>query len=420
MDQQLAQGEMPQSQVGQAESAPPTPRPFWKRRPVVIVGTCLAAVLFFLGLHYLIQSFTHQSTDDAFITTDITAIAPRIAGQVARVFVDDNQIVKAGEALVQIDPGDYEVQVAQKQAAMAASDANINLLLASIDLLKAQVATADATARQFEAEAAADQATAEKAATDLQRAEDLGRKNIISPQEYDAAKAAAISTQATLRSGQEKAASNRFKVAEAQAQLEAGRRAWERAQAQSKQSLADVEQAQLNLSYTRIVAPVDGRVTRKAVSDGDYVQVGQRLLALVPNEVWVTANFKETQLRNIHPGQPVHVSIDSGGSFPAHVDSIQAGSGAAFSLLPPENAVGNFVKVVQRVPVKIVFDHPPQTSHVLGPGMSAEPSVRTASFEVPGAIVAIAALVLALLLGALWWRTATRPESGSAKQANRG
>ncbi|HZL43312.1 MAG TPA: HlyD family secretion protein [Verrucomicrobiae bacterium] len=411
---------MPRSQVGQAETAPPAPTPFWKRPAVVIVGTCLAALVFFLGLHYLVQSFTHESTDDAFLSVDVTAIAPRIGGQVARVFVNDNQIVKTGEPLIQIDPRDYEVQVAQKQAAMVASEANVNLLLASIDLLKAQVATADATARQFEAEAAADKATAEKAQTDLQRAEDLRRKNIISPQEYDAAKAAATSTEATLRSGQEKAASNRLKVAEAQAQLEAGRRAWERAQAQSKQSLADVQQAQLNLSYTHIVAPVDGRVTRKAVSDGDYVQVGQRLLALVPNEIWITANFKETQLRNIRPGQPVHVSIDSGGAFPAHVDSIQAGSGAAFSLLPPENAVGNFVKVVQRVPVKIVFDHPPQTSHVLGPGMSVEPSVRTASFEVSGAVLALVALVLALLLGSLWWRAATRAESGKAKPVTRG
>ena len=422
MDQQQMQDEMSRTQAGRAGAMPPSRPSFWKRRPVVILGTCGLALIFFLGLDYLNVSFTHESTDDAFLSADAAAISPRISGQVAGVHVTDNQIVKAGEALVDIDPRDYEAQVAQKQAALAASESNVGLLLASIDLFRAQVATAESTAKQFEAEAAAEQATAEKAATDLIRAEDLRRKNIISAQEYDAAKATATSAQATLRSDQEKATSNRLKVNEAQAQLQAGEKAWERSQAQEKQSQADLQLAQLNLSYTHIVAPVDGRVTHKAVADGDYVQAGQHLLALVPNQIWVIANFKETQVKSIHPGQPVLVGIDSvkGGPFPARVDSIQAGSGAAFSLLPPENAVGNFVKVVQRVPVKIVFDQPPQTSHVLGPGMSVEPFVKVASFEFPEAAITLAAAILAIIAGWLWWRAASRDQPGPATQPDRG
>jgi membrane fusion protein (multidrug efflux system) len=173
-----------------------------------------------------------------------------------------------------------------------------------------------------------------------------------------------------------------------------------------------VQQAELNLSYTRITAPAAGRVTRKAVEDGDYVQVGQRLMALVPRELWVTANFKETELQNIRTNQPVHLYIDSVGSraFRGHVESTQAGSGAAFSLLPPENAVGNYVKVVQRVPVKIVFDEPVETGHVLGPGMSVVPYVQTAESDIPDVIIALVAGILALVPGFFWWKAANRQE----------
>ena len=379
---------------------------FWKRRPVIAIGTVMLGTLLFLGLHFLARSFTHESTDDAFLSANVVALAPRVAGQVKRVYVDDNQPVKAGELLVEIDPADYEVQLAQKQAAQVAAEANVRLLEASINLLATEVATAEATAKQSEAEAEADQARAGQANSDLKRAEDLIRKNTISPQEFDSAKAAAAAADATLKAGREKASSDRSKIAESQAQLEAGRRAWQRAQAQAHQAEADVRQAKLNLSYTRLTAPQEGRVTHKAVEEGDYVQVGQRLLALVPAEVWVTANFKETQLQRIQPGQPVKIEVDSigGRTFAGHVDSIQAGSGAAFSLLPPENAVGNFVKVVQRVPVKITFDKPVEAGHALGPGMSVVPHVRVKGFEVPDPVVAVVAGLLALSLGYLWWR----------------
>ena len=381
---------------------------FWKRRPVVVAGSGVLAVLLFFALHYVAESFTRESTDDAFISADIVSLASRIAGQVTRVCVRDNQAVQAGDPLVEIDPRDYEMLVRQKKEGLAASETNVKLLQASIEWLGTQVITAEATARQSEAQAAADQANADKANADLKRAEELVHKNTISAQEYDTAKAAAVSANATLEASREKAVSDRSKISETKAQLEAGRRAWERAQAQERQSQVDVQQADLKLSYTHIVAPQAGRVTRKAVEAGDYVQVGQRLLALVPDEVWVTANFKETQLQRIRTRQPVRIAIDSvsGRTFAGHVESIQSGSGSAFSLLPPENAVGNFVKVVQRVPVKILFDDPLPSEHVLGPGMSVVPSVRVVRLDVPDGLVAVVAVLLAAGIGILWWRKA--------------
>lgn len=383
---------------------------FWKRRGIIVIGTVLLALLFFLALGYLVTSFTHETTDDAFLSADVVAIAPKVSGRVKKVYVDGNQNVKAGDLLVEIDPRDFQMELDQKKAAQAAAEANVKMIEASIELLGTQVTTAQATARQSEAEAVADQATADKAATDLKRAQDLIQQKTISPQEFDSAKAAAIAAQATLKAGQEKADSDRAKISEAKAQLAAGQRAWDRAKAQAKQAGVDVRQADLNLSYTRVTAPTDGRVTRKAVEDGDYLQVGQRLMALVPHEVWVTANYKETQLKNIRPGQPVKISIDSlgGQTFDGQVNSIQAGSGAAFSLLPPENAVGNFVKVVQRVPVKITFNAPVESEHVLGPGMSVVPAIRVTSFEIPEFVILIVAVVLALVVGVLWWHAANR------------
>ena len=151
-------------------------------------------------------------------------------------------------------------------------------------------------------------------------------------------------------------------------------------------------------------------MTKKAVEEGDYIQVGQKLLALVPRDLYVTANFKETQVEHIRPGQPVKITVDSAGdrAFTGHVESIMAGSGARFSLLPPENAVGNYVKVVQRIPVKILFDEPVEAGHVLGPGMSVVPSVKVQGYEISETVVVIAAAVMALVVGLLWWRAAGR------------
>lgn len=383
---------------------------FWRRPWVIVAGTVLLGAAFFLGLGYLAESFTHETTDDAFLDAHVVAVAPKVAGRVRQVPVADNQEVAAGALLVEIDPKDLQVQLDQKQAAVGAAQANVELIKASVELFRTQIATAEAAAKQSGAEAAASEASSQLAAANLKRGQELFGNRTISQQEFDALKATATAAEANLRAAREKAASDQSRIGQAQAQLEAGRRGYERAEAQTRQAELDAKAAELNLSYTRVYAPEAGRVTKKAVVAGDYVQIGQNLMALVPDQLFVTANFKETQLTDLRTNQPAKVSIDamSDRTFNAHVDSIMAGSGAQFSLLPPENAVGNYVKVVQRVPVKLVFDEPLPPGHVLGPGMSVEPSVRVANFEIPEFWVGLAALFLAVICGVLWWRVGRR------------
>ncbi len=400
----------------------PRKNSFWKRPAVILLGTVVVGFLLFLGLRYLAESFTHESTDDAFLDGDITSLAPKVAGQVKSVYVTSNQRVKAGDVLLEIDPRDLAVQMDQKRAAFDSARANLKLILSSLDLLRKQIETAEATAKQAEAEAAASEAAAAKATADLKRADQLIQQKTISPQEFDSARAAAVSAQASLNAAREKAVSDKSKIAEVNAQLATGTEAYHRAEAQAHQSELDVQQADLNLSYTRMTAPQDGQITRKSVAAGDYVQVGQRLMALVLRNIWVTANFKETQLKKIRPNQPVRITIDSiaGRSFSGRVESIQAGSGARFSLLPPENAVGNYVKVVQRVPVRILFDAPIDAEHVLGPGMSVVPSVRVKSCQIPQVVMLLVVLVLAIIIGLVWWTMAQRSDKQNvnAKREN--
>jgi len=253
------------------------------------------------------------------------------------VRVDDNQLVKKGDVLVEIDPSDFQVALAQARANLAK-----------------------------------DKATLIQANANKERAQDLFTKKVISTQERDTNVATSESSKASVEANE-----------------------------------AAVEQAQLNLGYAKIKAPIDGYVTKKAVTTGDYVQVGQALMSLVPPRVWVIANFKETQLRSMRPGQPATVSIDAYQELKlhGHVDSIQAGSGAAFTLLPPENATGNYVKVVQRVPVKIVLDDQQNLQRVLGPGMSVVPTVYVGGEVGAARKVAIGAIILAagVILGAVLW-----------------
>ena len=377
---------------------------------MILGGTILLGGLLFLGLRYVARSLTHESTDDAFLDGDIISVAPKVSGQVSQVHVTSNQKVQANQLLVEIEPRDLAVQAEQKKAAMESSHANLKLIESSLGLFRAQIVTAQALAKQSDAEAVAAEATTAKANADLKRAEELMRKNTISPQEFDTAKTAAAAAEANLQAAREKTASDRSKIAEVEAQLRAGERGYERAEAQQRQSALDAQQAELNLSYARIPAPADGQVTRKAVEPGDYIQVGQRLMALVLGNLWVTANFKETQLKRIRPRQPVKITIDSMPDrvFAGYVESIQAGSGARFSLLPPENAVGNYVKIVQRVPVRIFFDGPIKSEHVLGPGMSVVPSVHVTNYDISELIIAMVAIVLAALFGLIWWRMANR------------
>ena len=360
-------------------------------------ATGVLAVLLFFGLDYLVTAFTHESTDDAFIAAHVVSIAPRVAGQVSTVHVLDNQMVRSNDLLVEIDPAGYSTTAAQKQSSADAQEANYKAFLAGLDLMSVKVATAEATADQSKADADAAEATDTRAQADFQRSRELRKQDTISSQEFDAAQAAAKEADANLIAARQKAVADASKINEAKAQLDATKAGVGMALAQFRQAQTTVQSAQLDLSYTKIFAPCDGRVTRKAVESGNYVQVGQQLMSIAPVDVWVIANFKESQLKKMKPGQLAFVTIDALGGriFRAHVDSVQAGSGAAFSLLPPENATGNYVKVVQRVPVKILFDEPRPADRTLGPGLSVTPSVHVSGFEIPGWVIALLAIVSA-------------------------
>jgi membrane fusion protein, multidrug efflux system len=398
----------PPAQLNPTPSAPSQPAPEKKNNgarlqklnsPVFIWLAAIAlAVLLFFGLALLVDALTQESTDDAFIAGHIVSIAPRISGQVSAVYVLDNQMVHSNDLLIEIDPSDYSTMLSQKQAAQNSSDSNFKAAVAGYKLMEVKVTTAEATVRESKADADAAAATAARAKADFARAQTLRTNETISAQEFDQAKEATDQAEADFNSAKQKADADESKVSEARAQLEAAKAEADAVFSQLNESKTAVDTAQLNLSYTKIFAPSDGRVTRKQVEVGDYLQTGQQIFSIVPTEVWVVANFKESQLKKMKPGQNALVAIDAlgGRKFRAHVDSVQAGSGAAFSLLPPENATGNFVKVIQRVPVKIIFDDALPADHTIGPGLSVTPSVQVSSFNFPDWVIALIAIVLAV------------------------
>jgi len=395
------------------------------RQRLIVGGVILLAAL--LGLYLYFHN--RESTDDAQVDGHITPIAAKIYGRVAKVQVNDNQAVKAGQILVQLDPADYQAALDEAKGALAlaegearsagvdvprtsedtasgTSSAQAQLAGARADLMRAQATyeqsqTADLAYAQANIEKS--RANAQLAKADLARYLPLMEKGEISKQQYDAAKANADATAGALNADEQKLVQAQRNVEISRAQLDASkarvlqaeagvatahadvkRVAMRSADAQAKlakvdQSRAQVEAAQLNLSYCGVVAPIDGVVTHKQVEDGQIVQQGQGLMVIVPlQDVWVTANFKETQLRKMRAGQKAYVEVDTyGKTFPGRVDSIAGATGAVVSLLPPENATGNFVKVVQRIPVKIVLDPIPANEAVLRPGMNVDATVIT-------------------------------------------
>lgn len=395
------------------------------QRLAILGGVVLIAAIVGLFLYY----HNRESTDDAQIDGHITPIASKIYGKVASVLIDDNQAVKAGQSLVKIDPRDYQAAVDQAKAALdlaegearsagvdvprtvenvasGNSSADAQLLGAMADVARMQATyeqaqTADLAFAQ--ANVNKSMANAALAQADLARYKPLMERDEISKQQYDAAKANADATASALKADQEKLSQAQRNVEVVKAQLDvakarvlqagAGVRAahaddkqvgMRTADAQAKvakvaQARASLDAAQLNLSYTDVVAPVNGVATHKQVEPGQIVQAGQGLLVVVPlQDVWVTANFKETQLKYMKPGQKAEVKVDTYGmTFSGHVDSIAGATGGVLSLLPPENATGNYVKVVQRIPVKIVLDPIPPDKAVLRPGMNVDATVIT-------------------------------------------
>ena len=421
----------------------------WSTAAMILVGLAV-------GIPFYLHAIRYVSTDDAFINGSIVPVSPRVAGHVAKVYVNDNQRVKAGDLLVDLDPRDYQARLDAARASLQADEAVNRARQIDVQLIKttaaaavdeavaavassramvqnaqalaaaaksqhheavAKVAFAKASLAQSRAEFEAAQAKYRQTAQDLERYRQMARSNTISPQQLDhaltaertaaaeqeaagskvktqqsmvqQAEAALKASEDNVRQAQAQVAARQAQLEQATARLTSARTAptlvaksnsqADEARADTEKSRAEVEQARLNLSYTHIRAPADGFVTGKNVDPGAFVQQGQSLMAIVSPQVWVTANFKETQLTHMRPGQPATVAVDTypGTVFHGHVDSIQRGTGSRFSLLPPENATGNFVKVVQRIPVKIVFDRPEELARQeLVPGMSVVPEVN--------------------------------------------
>lgn len=349
--------------TGDGDHAPQAPMPRWKKLLYWAVGLLVLAALTVAGVLYWLHARHFESTDDAFIDGYISQIAAQVPGRVTRIAFADNQQVKAGQVLVELDPRDYQVRLDQAVAQRAEA-------AAQADQARAQVGLQQANADQAAANVRVTEADLQQAQTDLARYRAIDPK-AVTKQQLD-------TSASTVRSAEARLDANRQAVAAAKAQVDAQRAAVAAADASVKQADVAVENARLQLSYTRVAAPTDGQATKRTVDLGNYVNPGQSLLAVVPNTLWVTANFKETQLALMHPGQPVRVRVDACPDLDisARVDSFQAGSGSVFSSLPAENATGNYVKVVQRVPVRITFDGKQDLSRCrMAPGMSVTPRV---------------------------------------------
>ena len=463
VDEELVQTNMPEDSAGTGSKvveghddrkAETATRPLYKRPAVLAMAAIVLIIGAMIGLRYWLYARAHESTDDAFIDGHIIQISPKASGYVAKVYVTDNQQVKAGDLIVELDGRDYQARLEQAKAALDAGLAKQNEARTNVSLTRATsaasiqqaratvrqarsgvessragaaslrskasqaesaISTAQANLEQARAQVLAAKAEAVRSNADVERYRALFAKDEVSKQQLDQAAATARTANAELDSARQRVVAATAQVNEARsaqgAAVETARQAQtqiggaqagvgealgrlaqantapqqvavsqaqsETARATTDQLRAAVEQAELELSYTKIYATETGRVTRKSVEEGALVQIGQPLLAIVPGNVWVTANFKESQIGRMVAGQAVDLSVDAYPDkvFKGHVDSIQAGTGARFSLIPPENATGNYIKVVQRVPVKIVFDEPPDPKHLLAPGMSVVPEV---------------------------------------------
>ena len=301
----------------------------------VLVPSITGIIFLICGLFYAVHTVYYKSTDDAFIEGHVITVAPRVSGPVLHLNIEDNQDVKKGDLLLEIDPNDYQAKLRETKAkleeakaALVSADNQMTKSLSDLDFAK----------------------------NDYERYSKMRDKGISSKQDYEA---------------------SLNKLTAAEANNNSARARYDEIQSSIKKLEAEVEQDELNLSYTKIYAASDGKITNRSVEEGNYVQVAQPMFAIVPEKMWIVANFKETQLANMKPGQPVKIKIDTygGKKFQGKVDSIQRSTGARASLFPPENAVGSYVKIVQRVPVKIVFTEDISKYNIV-PGMSVVPEVK--------------------------------------------
>lgn len=404
----------PQQQPDQKRVVEETPEKKSRRRMIIII---VVAILAAIAIFFYWRSTFTEDTDDAQVDGNLYQVSSRVAGQVVQVDVEEQQTVHKGDPIAEVDPRDFQVAVEQAEANLqnAKADyeqARVNVPITSVTThtqvltSTSDVASTEAAVSQAEAQAAAAneriqqaKANALKAQIDVDRYTPLVKNDVISKQQFDQAVATSTADQAALNEAERSASASQDQIRQARARLAqalsqqrqsqqtapkqvAAQLAREQAAlAEVQQAQARLDQAKLNLGYTKIVAPIDGIVSRKTVAVGANLSVGQSLLTIVPLEdLWVTANFKETQLKEMHPGQAVELSVDAlgGKKFDGHVTQIGGATGSALSLFPPENATGNYVKVVQRIPVRINFDDlaKQDPNHELRIGMSVEPKVR--------------------------------------------
>jgi len=340
--------------------------------PAIIV---MGAIAIYLYLQY---KKTHISTDDAFVDGRVHVIASKISGTVKMIHIRDNQFLKKGDVILEVDPKDYEVRVKEAKAALETEKAKIPEIRDKVDTVRKQLSEITASLEAARANLELQKANLDLAKVNFQRSEFLMKKEVIPRQQYDNSK-----TTYEVAIAQVKAAEDQVKQIEASLetqralikQTESGLPPQE---AQIQQRDATLKGAELNLSYTKIYAPSDGYIAKRSVEIGNQIQPGQSLMAVVPlDDIWITANYKETQLERVKLGQKVKIKVDTYPSkvFHGKVDSVMAGTGAVFSLFPPENATGSYVKIVQRIPVKIVFDQGTDPAHILRIGMSVVPTI---------------------------------------------
>lgn len=326
-----------------------------KRAGILLVVLVVAGIVF--GVRWWIHSRIFISTDNAFIEAHVHSIAPRVPGTITRVRVKENQLVRKGDLLVELDQADFRVRVQDAAA--------------EVDVARNETAGDYAAAEEAKAAVSLAAARLSQAETDVQRSRNLLEKEVIPREQLERQETARDIAASQLRAARET-------LRKEQANL--GLIGPGGKDARVAQKRAKLDEARLNLSYTGIHAPVDGYITRKSAEAGNYVQAGQPLMAIVPlDDAWITANYKESQLAHVRPGQQVEFTVDTygGRTFSGRVESIMAGTGAAFSLLPPENATGNYVKVIQRIPVRIAIDDRTDPKHLLRIGMSVVPTIDT-------------------------------------------
>jgi len=346
--------------------------------PIVIV---IGGIAMYFYLQY---KRTHISTDDAFVDGRIHTIASKVSGTVKGLYIQDNQSVKEGDVLLEIDPQDYQLKVEEARAGLETERAKLTQILNSVDTVNKQLAQIIASLEAAQSNLKLQEANLQLAELEFKRSEALFQRTVIPKQQYDQAKTAYEVAIAQVKATADSVKGQEASIETQKALIRQTEAGIPPQQDVIKQNEAALQAAELNLSYTKIYAPVDGHITNRTVEIGNQIQPAQPLMAVVPlnqGGIWITANYKETDLTRVKPGQKVKIKIDTypGKEFNGKVDSIMAGTGAVFSLFPPENATGNFIKVVQRVPVKIVLDPGEDPNQLLRIGMSVVPTILTES-----------------------------------------